>query len=503
MALSTAVRAPAARRPGARVRGTTHRPSRPAVRGAGALPAALVTTAGPALTGLLVVALLVGGGAPEPAAPGLPDAGPVTGWGRPVVDLAVRALAVLTVGQLAYAALLAPPGRLFGRAGASRALRGTAWSGACWLLAEVAALALTTSALYGIPLAAVSPGQVVTLLTLPVGRASLVVALLVAVVVAGASLAGRRDRAPSPAGAVALLLAALGAVVVPVVLSGHSAAAADHVPAVLTLSVHVVTASLWVGGLAGLLLHGRTGPVVVVAVRRFSTLALGCVVLLTASGVAAALLVAGAPSRTWTGEGWVWLLLAKTVLLGALVTIGWWHRSRALPHLAAGRPRSFLRLAVVEVGVMAATVTVSVALAAAPTPSAGSPHGAATSTPATQTEGPVVDHGAAADASSGHAPADPTAGHDHGELSVSVLIDAERFHVAGTVRPSQPVTVYNSSDSAATITAVDGSFHAEVPAGTFITFEAPSAVGDHPFVSRVDGADVAGYRDVLRVRAGD
>jgi hypothetical protein len=94
-------------------------------------------------------------------------------------------------------------------------------------------------------------------------------------------------------------------------------------------------------------------------------------------------------------------------------------------------------------------------------------------------------------------------GHDHGELSVTVLIDAERFHVGAAVRPSQRVTVYNASDSPATVTAVDGSFDAEVPARAFITFEAPGQAGEYPFVSRVGGSEVDGYADVLRVRGGD
>lgn len=469
------------------------------------------------LVGVLVAALLVGGGRPVAPTAGLPDAGAVTGWGQPVVDLLVRVLAVLTVGQLTYAALLAPatgPGT-----GAVRALRGSAASGAGWLLAEAAALLLTASSLYGVPVTALSVQGVAGLLTgLPVGRSSLWVGLLLVVLVLGcASVAGGPPggRGAARPAAPVLLLLALAAVVVPVVLAGHSAAAADHVPAVVSLSVHVVTASLWVGGLVGVLLHGRDRPVVVAAVRRFSALALGCVVLLTVTGVVAALLVAGAPTWSWTGEGWVRLLLVKTLLLGTLAGLGWWHRRRTLPALAAGLPRSFLRLGVVEVGLMAVTVAVSVALAASPAPSPADDVPVAGDAPATvgreagpEGEAPdgAADDGAAGDAAAGAEGADPGAaedmsGHDHGDLSVSVLVDAERFHVAAPVRPGQPVTVYNSSDEPATITALDGAFDVQVPARTFITFEAPGTAGEHPFVSRADGEDVDGFADVLRVRA--
>ena len=54
-----------------------------------------------------------------------------------------------------------------------------------------------------------------------------------------------------------LLAVAVAGLVVPVVLTGHSAAADDHVLAVTNLSVHVVAASVWVGGLLALLVHGR------------------------------------------------------------------------------------------------------------------------------------------------------------------------------------------------------------------------------------------------------
>lgn len=93
-------------------------------------------------------------------------------------------------------------------------------------------------------------------------------------------------------------------------------------------------------------------------------------------------------------------------------------------------------------------------------------------------------------------------GHDHGQLSVSILVDEDRFHVAGTVRPGQPVTVYNSSDSVATVTALDGSFDVEVPARALITFSAPAEEGAHDFMSWSEGSPVNGFADSLLVRAG-
>lgn len=482
--------------------------------------------AGLVLVGTLVAALLVGGGAPSPPPGGLPDPGAVTGWGLPVVDLAVRLLAVLTVGQLVFAALLATPTSQGPGPGALGALRGATWSAGGWAAAELVALVLTASSIYGVPAARLSAQSVLALaIELPIGRATLwVVVLLLLVVVGSARLA--RGSVPGRGihgSAGVLLLAALGAVTIPGVLAGHSAGSDNHVPAVLALSVHVLTASLWVGGLAALLLHGRGHSQTVSAVRRFSALALGCLTLLLLSGVAAALLVAGPPSWSWLGEGWAQLLAAKTALLALLGLIGWRHRRASMPALAAGRPLAFARLGVVEVALMALTLALSVALSASPAPTnstatTGAP--SAATAPGTDPAGegapevppeegsdgasedaPGSDGGAGPSASGTEEAVEDMSGHDHGDLSVSILIDAERFHVASTVRPGQAVTVYNSSDDAATITATDGAFDVEVSARTFITFTAPQDEGDYAFVSRPEGNPAAGFSDTLLVRS--
>ena len=59
-------------------------------------------------TAVLVVVLLAGGGAPQPVPVGLPDAGPVTGWGLPLVRLAADLLGIATLGLLLAAAFLLP-----------------------------------------------------------------------------------------------------------------------------------------------------------------------------------------------------------------------------------------------------------------------------------------------------------------------------------------------------------------------------------------------------------
>jgi putative copper resistance protein D len=274
--------------------------------------------------------------------------------------------------------------------------------------------------------------------------------------------------------------------VVPAVLTGHSSAAEDHVLAVTTLGVHVVTASLWVGGLLALLAHGRAAEGLAGAVGRFSALALVCFAAAGTSGVLAAWLVLGGSSGVGTvlGSGYGELLLGKTAALVVLGVLGWRHRRDALPRLRSGRPGAFRRFAAVEAAVMLATVALAVALAASPPPaSAALPATAAPGTAAPGTAAP--EPGAAA--------AEDMSGHDHGDLSVTVLVDGTRFHVSSAVAPGSRVTVHNGSATEVTLTADDGSFDVVVPGRTLTTFLAPSEPGSYPFTSRHS----TGFADVL------
>lgn len=249
-------------------------------------------------------------------------------------------------------------------------------------------------------------------------------------------------------------------------------AADDHLTAVTTLAVHVVAASLWVGGLGAVLRYGRGLPVIA---ERFSAVALWCFGATAVSGVLAAGFVLGGTGAVVAtlGTGYGALLLAKALGLTVVGVLGWLHRRRTLPQLQAGRPGAFRQLAAVEVAVLLATVALAVALAASPPPVAAAVPSAAAP--------PAV--------------ADPMAGHDHGELSVGILVDATRFHVAGPVAAGSRVTVHNSTDQPVTITADDGSFDVDVPGRTLLTFPAPDQPGQYRFTSRHSPT----YTDVLVV----
>jgi copper transport protein len=102
--------------------------------------------------------------------------------------------------------------------------------------------------------------------------------------------------------------------------------------------LHVAAASVWLGGLVGLVLLLRGGGEPRRLLRRFSNLALASVLVLVATGVIRAFSELGSVGQLWsTGYGRV--LLVKTALLGVLVALGWLNRYRLVPRLSVGALR--------------------------------------------------------------------------------------------------------------------------------------------------------------------
>lgn len=419
------------------------------------------------LVGILLVGLAVGAGTPA-------WSGAVVDRAVPVARLAGRIAALGTVGALLFAAVLRPSAAPLPEA-SRRALRAASGWATAWAATTAVTALLTVTQLVGAE--AITPAVLWTFVSgLPTGRSAVVV-LALSVLVAAAA-----HRARGRVGTTALLGLAATGVVVPTVVTGHSAEADDHLLAVSDLALHVLAASLWVGGLLALLVHGRGRDDAAPAASRFSAVALACFLATGTSGVLAAWLIVGdlEPSAV-LATGYGWLLAAKTAALGVLGLIGWWHRRRTLPRLRAGERGSFLRFAVVEAGVMLATVALAVALSSSPPPAAGS--------------GAAAPQGATAPA----APApgvEDMSGHDHGDLSVTVLVDATRFHVSAPVDAGARVTVHNSTDTEVTITAQDGSFDVVVPGHALMTFPAPDQPGSYAFASRHSSA----FTGVLVVR---
>ncbi|MET8907567.1 cytochrome c oxidase assembly protein [Micromonospora sp. NPDC004551] len=334
-----------------RVGGTATGGGWPAV----ALPVAAVASA----VALLLLALRVGG-ALETAIPGLPDPGPVTTWALPLVRLLTDVLATLTVGMLVTAAFLlpgegptvSPHGYLL------RRRAGLAAAG--WATAALTLIVLTVSDLLGFPLDRLGVPTVVSYATaISQGQALLIQAGLAA---AAAVLA----RVGVSRGTAALGAALATLAVVPPAFTGHAAGAGNHQIAVSSLTLHVLAAVLWAGGLAALLMLRRARALPDVA-GRYSRLALACFAAVTVSGVANAAVRLGSPAQLWQSR-YGWLILGKLAALLILGALGAAHRRRTLPRLRAGRRSAFTRLAAGELVVFAAAVGLAVALSRSPTP---------------------------------------------------------------------------------------------------------------------------------------
>ncbi len=117
-------------------------------------------------------------------------------------------------------------------------------------------------------------------------------------------------------------------------LAGHALDRGRPLLEPLVDFLHLAAASVWLGGLLalGLALAQSSGEPNVI-VRRFSKVALASVVLLGATGVLRAFGELRTVGQVWsTGYGRV--LIVKTVLLVALVAIGWFNRYRLIPRLS-------------------------------------------------------------------------------------------------------------------------------------------------------------------------
>ena len=324
---------------------------------------------------VMVVVLAAGGGAPAPVPAGLPDSGAVTGWGLPLSRLVADLAGVATMGLLLAAGFLVPsPATVLTRPGFG-AVRMAVRAAMVWAVAVAVELWLTVSDILGMPPAQALDATLVRsfVTQIPQGRAllvQLVLALVVAVVARSALTSSRSF--------LAAVLA--GLTLVPPTLTGHSSASGHHDLAVASLVVHVVCASLWVGGLLALVWLAtvleplrraasrracpRTGPAPVLGAGRCvlgGRRALGCRQRLRPA--AAGQISSGRRTACWCcSRPWRWLVLGG---------FGWWHRRHTVEQMERDPRRTrglFVRVAAVELVVMGATFGLAVGLSRTPTP---------------------------------------------------------------------------------------------------------------------------------------
>jgi putative copper resistance protein D len=171
----------------------------------------------------------------------------------------------------------------------------------------------------------------------------LCLALLVAATVA---------RIRGVAGANALLLLSLAAIIAPV-FESHSASSGSHALAIGSLVVHVVAISLWVGGLVAIIFLRAEDRAM--ALPRFSALALWAAIAVSASGTANAWARLNFQSA-WSSD-YARLVFLKILLTAVLIFFGYLNR-RQLKGSLKLNGKQLGRLLSAEVLIMAVTTFV-------------------------------------------------------------------------------------------------------------------------------------------------
>jgi putative copper export protein len=344
--------------------------SRAAPRGDPAAALLAIAAALTAAAAVLVAALVLGRAGTAPG-----TAGALTVWGLPIARLGMDVAALGTIGLLLLGGFLLPADgeRLSPQARA--VVRTSVWWAVAWAGTALVTGALTMSDIAGRPVTQVLTPEAVRIFAASTaqGRALVLVVGLATVL----AVCARRTRTVNDAWLL-LVLAAL--TVVPPALTGHSADAAGHDLATLSLVLHILAASAWVGGLGALVVYGRGAAASGPTPTRYSQLAFGCFVLVGVSGLVNATIRLGgwpgAVGELW-GSRYGWLVLGKLAAFVVLGAFGWWHRSSTLPALAGGRPAAFARFATIELVVMLLAVALAVALSRSPTPVPDGGHGVA------------------------------------------------------------------------------------------------------------------------------
>lgn len=344
----------------------TPRPTRSVARPV-ALP--VLGTIAALLVALTVVAtafgLVVAEGNYVPAEPGLPDPGPLVGWGSPILRALSNLAAIATIGWLLSATFLAPSSRdgVVSRQGRTDLRLATA-AALVWAVLALLQMFFELAYVLGLTLAKAATPDIVSTYAneIPTTRALLFMAILAFVVAVGALVTA------TTGASAAWLLVAVAAASLPA-LAGHSAGLGDHALATTAGVAHVVAAVLWIGGLLALAIHAaRRSMPLERAVRRFSTIALISIVLLAVSGVGNAYTrLDNAGQLITTGYGQT--VIVKAALIVGLGIIGWIMRARIIGSLGrSSRGSVFARVAAVELMIMAIAVGLGVALASSPTP---------------------------------------------------------------------------------------------------------------------------------------
>jgi copper transport protein len=322
-----------------------------------------------------------------------PNPGPAPQFRIPSLSETAATPTLVAARWIVFLSFMAAIGMFVLRIAIVRPLRGPprAVTTAFWVALLVALVAVPVYALLATSEFALrsfwSFGALIPLLrTSAFGRGYLDLELLLALFAVAAGVALWVDRPERERRSVAELLAlcgaalAAGAVLLVPGAAGHAAQTAPRWLALALDWLHLLAGSLWMGGLIGLLVLWRSLPAeqrlagLVVAVPRFSNVALGSVIVLFGSGVAASVLHLPTLASLWqTSYGQAIIVKASLLLCAILVASG--NLLRTVPALTGPEPPLsaailLRRLVSVEVLLVAAAVAVAAVLSSLPPPPA-------------------------------------------------------------------------------------------------------------------------------------
>jgi copper transport protein len=329
-------------------------------------------------------------GAPSTISPvavkGDTGAGRVVGWGYGAVRFTWFAALLAVIGLVAVRRFVWTPALRDAGLAASAAAdrfrrrfnRALPWAWAVLVVAWLLTLWFEAASISGLGLGgSAKAGVLRDVLETGFGRSWL--AGFGFIVVTGLPVAGLTRRrglfAVRPQTWLSVLAATIAGVVLCVADIGHATTEGHPRIGVPSVALHLVAVSVWVGGLAALVLLGASAWSAVDGddrdrllrrlVPRFSRMALVAVAVLVVTGVVNALLDLASVSDLWdTTYGRV--LSAKIALLAVALAFGAWHLWGVPRRLAAGggAARSFRRSTSAELVVLAAVVGFASALVA-------------------------------------------------------------------------------------------------------------------------------------------
>ncbi|APU12146.1 MULTISPECIES: copper resistance D family protein [Actinoalloteichus] len=277
------------------------------------------------------------------------------GLGLPALRLAVDIAGTAVVGLSVLGLLLRPSTRHGTTATAAKAASTAARTAGGFVVAVAAAWALLALILLWAQAGAASGDGLTIALPRLIDYLDAVAAGRALLVVVGASVAcgvlavlGRHRAIPRWA---PLLIALLGMTALP--LTGHAAVTSLDAVAVASAAVHAGAASIWVGGLAAVILF--VAPRRGLAARvlpRYSTVAGWCLGIVALSGLLSALIRIDLTISALFTTGYGALILAKTGALVLLAVFGARLRFRVVPGVVRHHGRGLIGWASVELGVM-------------------------------------------------------------------------------------------------------------------------------------------------------